>query len=580
MENLPMPHSNLDLLGDITPKNIQKRPANSDFVPGAASHAPIKPDGVSDHDQESFKHQFNQIRQATEADIAEKGKILPKDKASTSNRNPVIERKPVEKVVNAQISTATETIEESSAIEGNKPSVSLKVEDSVEPSLDNLQFNILIPQTAPNQLFNNILPSNQSFQVVDSPDVVLNAEQTAVTEANIEEMTNIEVSNLENAKTSTYLATDAIHQSLKLEQLQKHSTAKAAQNLKLAPAISEEFKLVNTGSNNQLQDSILASTNVGQVKSDLTFSNLNTEFNKTPGKSSNGDLEKKNLSTIKLATDATIRTEHKPSLQQYTNTSVASDSKLNQDLLGSIKSDTKVSNEVLNEKELQAQIFSKSNKNPNQSDKIANLLHQSSDIAPKAKLSTAVTPPTQGLSLEQLTSLSLATNPLNKGLQSLAMTESTDGLAATTLPSTAINNANNITAVQNGSIMGRDFSPNLAMRVQWMFQQAVNSAEIMLDPPELGPLTVKLHNQNGETSVIFHVNNGQAKDLIETNLAKLKELLAEQGISLGDAHVEQQKQQEKQSSYGKGQRPEHAASIDSLETKAKVVQQGLLDAYI
>jgi len=143
-------------------------------------------------------------------------------------------------------------------------------------------------------------------------------------------------------------------------------------------------------------------------------------------------------------------------------------------------------------------------------------------------------------------------------------------------------NSGNLSGLQAGLTMGRDFSPNLAMRVQWMFQQAVNSAEIMMDPPELGPLTVKLHNQNGETNVIFHVNNAHAKDLIEANLAKLKELLADQGLSLGDAQVEQQKQQEKQSGYKNtnGNQPLDHSNSETLEANQSIVHQGLLDTYI
>jgi flagellar hook-length control protein FliK len=98
-----------------------------------------------------------------------------------------------------------------------------------------------------------------------------------------------------------------------------------------------------------------------------------------------------------------------------------------------------------------------------------------------------------------------------------------------------------------GLNLKQNFTPNLAMRIQWMFNQAISSAEIMMDPPDMGPLTVKIQQHNGETNIMFQVAQSGTKELVEENLAKLKELLEQQGIDLGEASVEQQKQQPKES---------------------------------
>ncbi|MET1255059.1 flagellar hook-length control protein FliK [Aliikangiella maris] len=86
----------------------------------------------------------------------------------------------------------------------------------------------------------------------------------------------------------------------------------------------------------------------------------------------------------------------------------------------------------------------------------------------------------------------------------------------------------------------QDFSPNLALRVQWMLNQGLSSAEIMMDPPEMGPLSVKIQQTNGETHIVFQVNNPATKELLEENMQKLKNMLAESGINLGDTEVNQQ----------------------------------------
>ncbi|WP_168204211.1 flagellar hook-length control protein FliK [Aliikangiella coralliicola] len=90
-----------------------------------------------------------------------------------------------------------------------------------------------------------------------------------------------------------------------------------------------------------------------------------------------------------------------------------------------------------------------------------------------------------------------------------------------------------------GLNLKKDFSPNLAMRIQWMFKQALSSAEIMMDPPEMGPLSVKVQQHNGETNIMFQVSNASTREALEENLPKLKEMLQQQGINMGEASVKQ-----------------------------------------
>lgn len=135
--------------------------------------------------------------------------------------------------------------------------------------------------------------------------------------------------------------------------------------------------------------------------------------------------------------------------------------------------------------------------------------------------------------------------------------------------------------IQSGLSLNKRFSSNLAMRIQWVFQQAISSAEILMDPPELGPMSVKLSNNNGETNILFQVSNSTTKDTIEENLAKLKELLAEQGISLGDAQVEQQQKNDKNENQNEPISADSSFDSEQQNEQQNVqVQQGLLDTYI
>jgi len=139
--------------------------------------------------------------------------------------------------------------------------------------------------------------------------------------------------------------------------------------------------------------------------------------------------------------------------------------------------------------------------------------------------------------------------------------------------------------IQSGLALKNNFTPNLALRIKWVYQQALSSAEILMDPPELGPLSVKLTKINGETNILFQVNNPTTKDMIEDNLAKLKDLLAEQNINLGDTQVtQQQKDQNGQKAADENSTIASNSSdddtLDSENAPDNDTQVGLLDTYI
>lgn len=112
-------------------------------------------------------------------------------------------------------------------------------------------------------------------------------------------------------------------------------------------------------------------------------------------------------------------------------------------------------------------------------------------------------------------------------------------VATTQLSQSASTNLTANSEFTQGLHLKRNFAPNLAMRIQWMFSQALSSAEIMMDPPEMGPLSVKIQQTNGETNILFQAANSSTKDALNENLPKLREMLEQQGMSLGDAQVEQ-----------------------------------------
>lgn len=93
------------------------------------------------------------------------------------------------------------------------------------------------------------------------------------------------------------------------------------------------------------------------------------------------------------------------------------------------------------------------------------------------------------------------------------------------------------------SIFRRDFADAVKDKVMLIISQKLQQFDITLDPPELGNVQVRVNLQGEQATVNFVVQNQPAKEAFEQNMHKLRDMLAEQGVDVGDANVEQQSQQ-------------------------------------
>lgn len=138
------------------------------------------------------------------------------------------------------------------------------------------------------------------------------------------------------------------------------------------------------------------------------------------------------------------------------------------------------------------------------------------------------------------------------------------------------------------------WNETVMQRVMWMSSQQINKAEIALDPPELGPLNVKISSQGEHTSVMFTSTHGAVRDALDQGLPRLREMLENQGLNLADVDVsdhsasQQQAQDEGDSFNGEaeGRRagavgaPEEVES-DSISKQSAVASTlSLVDQYV
>lgn len=92
-----------------------------------------------------------------------------------------------------------------------------------------------------------------------------------------------------------------------------------------------------------------------------------------------------------------------------------------------------------------------------------------------------------------------------------------------------------------------------SQRVTWMATSDQQTARIELNPPNLGPLEVRISLHHDQASAMFSSPHGAVRDAIEAALPKLREMLAESGLTMGNVNVSAQFSQNQQQAQSQQQ---------------------------
>ncbi|MET0380151.1 MAG: flagellar hook-length control protein FliK [Spongiibacteraceae bacterium] len=135
------------------------------------------------------------------------------------------------------------------------------------------------------------------------------------------------------------------------------------------------------------------------------------------------------------------------------------------------------------------------------------------------------------------------------------------------------------------------WSDAVAGKVMWMSSQNLSSAEIQMNPADLGPLSVRVSSHQDQTSIYFTSPHASVREALDQSLSRLREMMGNQGIQLQDVGVGGQGSMREQHAFsdggsGGGSRGRGArdAEIDTeigsvARTTTTVSRPGLLDAY-
>lgn len=78
---------------------------------------------------------------------------------------------------------------------------------------------------------------------------------------------------------------------------------------------------------------------------------------------------------------------------------------------------------------------------------------------------------------------------------------------------------------------------HINQQVAWFSSKNIAMAEIKLDPPDLGPLHIKISNNGDQTSITFSSPHAQVRDALDQSLPRLREMLSQQGVDVANVDV-------------------------------------------
>ncbi len=110
----------------------------------------------------------------------------------------------------------------------------------------------------------------------------------------------------------------------------------------------------------------------------------------------------------------------------------------------------------------------------------------------------------------------------------------------TTLSQTPANPAAPVQVTINTPVTQNKWGEEFNEKITWLANKNEQSAELHLNPPELGPMDVVLKVSGDQATALFTSPHAAVREAIEQALPKLREMMAESGIMLGNATVNDQ----------------------------------------
>lgn len=128
-----------------------------------------------------------------------------------------------------------------------------------------------------------------------------------------------------------------------------------------------------------------------------------------------------------------------------------------------------------------------------------------------------------------------------------------------------------------------EFGQGVADRVSWMMDNNLSSAKLQINPPQLGPIEVRIAVQGDHAQVWLTSHSAVTRDALEQSSPKLREMLGAQGFGQVSVDISQRNFQER-SAYAQPYERSAVATVGSAAVSAVTAplprpSNGAVDAY-
>lgn len=184
--------------------------------------------------------------------------------------------------------------------------------------------------------------------------------------------------------------------------------------------------------------------------------------------------------------------------------------------------------------------------------------------------------------------LSPAPLPVQAGGETVRL-DGFSGVVAAGVPKVAQDVAAQEALLVRTPIRAPGWDADFSQKVIWMVGRESQSAQLVLNPPQLGTVEVRLTMSGGEAGAQFFSPHQGVREAIETALPRLRDMMAEAGLSLGQASVSSESFRDQRANGGDAARmaglPEedeskNTALVSSSSLSSHIAQgRGLVDLY-
>jgi flagellar hook-length control protein FliK len=130
-----------------------------------------------------------------------------------------------------------------------------------------------------------------------------------------------------------------------------------------------------------------------------------------------------------------------------------------------------------------------------------------------------------------------------------------------------------------------EFSQALADRVSWLVDKDMGAAKLQINPPQLGPIEVRVEVQGDKAQVWLSAHSVVTRDVLDASSPKLREMLGSQGFSQVSVDISQRSFQDRPPPPPRfdwtpaAANSSNEALFTSADSRAPRVKLGALDAY-